>query len=133
MCPRGHPPLGLAGDRARRKGCSLLELAAGDLGKLLQRHAKRIMSAEAWPAEIAIRHSPRTAILAFGEEEAGWPFQSERDVYRALWRHQMPVDFDSSLRGLTSADTGSFTFHWPTPCHAPKASNDAGLWRGAAR
>jgi beta-galactosidase len=82
--------------------------AAGDLGKLLQRHAKRIMSAQAWPAEIAILHSPRTAILAFGEEEAGWPFQSERGVYRALWRHQMPVDFIVTRQLAESVDLSRY-------------------------
>jgi len=67
--------------------------AAGEMGKLLQRHAKRIMFSKPWPADVAILHSPRTSILAFGEVEEGLPLQSVRGMYRALWRHRLPVDF----------------------------------------
>jgi hypothetical protein len=63
------------------------------MGKLLQKHAKRIMLSRAWPAEVAILHSPRTSVLAFGEGEESLPLQSVRGVYRALWRYQLPVDF----------------------------------------
>jgi len=67
--------------------------AAGELGKLLQKHGRRFILSRPWPAEIAILHSPRTSVLAFGEGEEGLPLQSVRGVYRALWRHQLPVDF----------------------------------------
>ena len=66
--------------------------AAGEMGKLLQKHAKRIMSSRPWPAEVAILQSPRTSVLAFGEKEWSLPFESIRGVYRALWRYQLPVD-----------------------------------------
>jgi hypothetical protein len=58
--------------------------AAGDMGKLLQRYAKRIMFSKTWPADIAILHSPWTFALAYGEEEGGLPLQSVRGMYRTL-------------------------------------------------
>ena len=66
--------------------------AAGEVCDVLQKHAKLLRSARPAPAEIAIFHSPRTSIHAFGDGDEGMYTRSLRGVYRALFKAGLPVD-----------------------------------------
>ena len=67
--------------------------AAGEVGRQLQKHAKRFLDSSPSPAQIAIIHDPRTFIQAHGENNVGAYINSVRGLYRALFRANVPVDF----------------------------------------
>ncbi len=66
--------------------------AAGEVCDVLQKHAKLLRSARPAPAQVAIFHSPRTSIHAFGDGDEGMYTRSLRGVYRALFKAGLPVD-----------------------------------------
>ncbi len=67
--------------------------AAGEVCEQLQRHAGLLRSARPAPAEVAIFHSPRTSIHAYGDGDEAVYIRSVRGAYRAMWRAGLPVDF----------------------------------------
>lgn len=66
---------------------------AGQVAQVFNRHARRLLTSSPVPAEVAILHDPRTFIQAHGEQDMGVVVASERGVYRAFYRNQIPVDF----------------------------------------
>jgi len=66
--------------------------AAGELASQLDRHADLLRECRPAPAQVAIFHSPRNSIQAFGEGDESHYAASVRGIYRALWRAGLPVD-----------------------------------------
>jgi beta-galactosidase len=66
---------------------------AGHVSGTLQTHARLFADAAPVAAEIAVLHSPRTAILTAGEGDEGVCLMSEAGLYLSLWKRHIPVDF----------------------------------------
>lgn len=62
-------------------------------GAVLHKYAHLFINSNPVPAEVAIYHSPRAKVIAYGEGNENLYTQSERGLYRALWRANIPVDF----------------------------------------
>ncbi len=65
---------------------------AGEISRVLQKHARLFAEARPPAAEIAALHNPRTSILAAGEGNETVCLMSLAGLYRALWKKNLPVD-----------------------------------------